>query len=57
MREKGILIVVSGFSGSGKGTIMKELLNSMIIMHYLFPQPPEIRVREKKTDGNISSKL
>ena len=26
MREKGILIVVSGFSGSGKGTIMKELL-------------------------------
>ena len=27
MREKGILIVVSGFSGSGKGTIMKELLN------------------------------
>ena len=50
MREKGILIVVSGFSGSGKGTIMK-------IMHYLFPPPPEIRVREKKTDGNISSKL
>ena len=45
MREKGILIVVSGFSGSGKGTIMKELLK------------PEIRVREKKTDGNISSKL
>ena len=26
MNEKGILIVVSGFSGSGKGTIMKELL-------------------------------
>ena len=26
MKEKGILIVVSGFSGSGKGTIMKELL-------------------------------
>ena len=26
MEEKGILIVVSGFSGSGKGTIMKELL-------------------------------
>ncbi len=26
MREKRILIVVSGFSGSGKGTLMKELL-------------------------------
>lgn len=26
MNKKGILIVVSGFSGSGKGTIMKELL-------------------------------
>lgn len=26
MKEKGILIVVSGFSGAGKGTIMKELL-------------------------------
>ena len=27
MSAQGILIVVSGFSGSGKGTIMKELLN------------------------------
>ncbi len=26
MRERGILIVVSGFSGAGKGTIMKELI-------------------------------
>nr|WP_294492159.1 guanylate kinase [uncultured Mediterraneibacter sp.] len=26
MKEKGILTVVSGFSGSGKGTLMKELL-------------------------------
>lgn len=26
MREKGILIVVSGFSGAGKGTLMKELV-------------------------------
>lgn len=27
MARKGILIVVSGFSGAGKGTIMKELLS------------------------------
>ncbi|MDO4966341.1 MAG: guanylate kinase [Lachnospiraceae bacterium] len=26
MKKKGILIVVSGFAGSGKGTIMKELI-------------------------------
>ena len=26
MKEKGILIVVSGFSGAGKGTIMKEVM-------------------------------
>lgn len=26
MKRKGILIVVSGFSGAGKGTLMKELL-------------------------------
>ena len=25
-KNKGILIVLSGFSGSGKGTIMKELM-------------------------------
>lgn len=27
MDRKGILLVVSGFSGAGKGTLMKELLN------------------------------
>ncbi|MCX4270222.1 MAG: guanylate kinase [Lachnospiraceae bacterium] len=27
MSEKGILVVVSGFAGSGKGTLMKMLLN------------------------------
>ena len=26
MKKQGILIVVSGFSGAGKGTVMKELL-------------------------------
>ena len=27
MEKRGILIVVSGFSGAGKGTLMKELLS------------------------------
>lgn len=27
MKERGILIVVSGFSGAGKGTIMKEIMS------------------------------
>ena len=28
MKRKGILIVVSGFSGSGKGTLMKKMLET-----------------------------
>ena len=27
MEKRGILLVVSGFSGAGKGTLMKELLH------------------------------
>ena len=27
MRERGILAVVSGFSGAGKGTLMKALMD------------------------------
>ena len=31
-KSKGILIVLSGFSGSGKGTIMKELMKKYSTM-------------------------
>lgn len=54
MNEHGILVVVSGFSGAGKGTLMKELLNGMIITHCPFPPRPEIPEREKKKAGNTS---
>lgn len=48
MKRKGILTVVSGFSGAGKGTVMKALMRSTRIrMHYLFQLPREIRDPEK----------
>ena len=50
MNKKGILIVVSGFSGAGKGTIMKELLkrydNYALSISATTRQP-----REGETDG------
>ena len=56
MNKKGILIVVSGFSGAGKGTIMKELLKQYDNMRCLSLQPPGSHARERKRAGNISSK-
>ena len=35
MADSGLLIVISGFSGSGKGTIMKELIRR-------YPENPAI---------------
>ena len=49
MNHQGILVVVSGFSGAGKGTIMKELT------HYPYLQPPELQEREKQTEKNTFS--
>ena len=54
MREKkGILIVVSGFSGAGKGTLMKKLMQTMIILHYRSLQPRDSLVSGKKMEESI----
>lgn len=37
--KKGILTVVSGFSGAGKGTIIKELRKNMTMNCRFPPQP------------------
>lgn len=52
MKRKGILIVVSGFSGAGKGTLMKQLVHSYdnyalsISMTTRAPRPGEEEGRE-----------
>ncbi len=52
MKHKGILIVVSGFSGAGKGTLMKQLVRSYenyalsISMTTRKPRPGEEEGRE-----------
>ena len=54
MDKKGILIVVSGFSGSGKGTLMKALMKNILrIMHFLFRQPPGSQERERQMGKSI----
>ena len=52
MKKKGVLIVLSGFSGAGKGTIVKKLLNTYdnyalsISMTTRNPRPGEENGRE-----------
>ena len=51
MKEKGILIVVSGFSGSGKGTLMKELLTRFPDTYALSISATTRSPREGEVDG------
>lgn len=50
MNHQGILVVVSGFSGAGKGTLMKELLKRYD--NYALSISATTRApREGETDG------
>ncbi len=51
MENKGILIVVSGFSGSGKGTLMKELLGRYPDTYALSISATTRAPREGEKDG------
>ena len=51
MNEKGILIVVSGFSGAGKGTLMKELLTRYPDTYALSISATTRSPREGEVDG------
>ena len=50
-RNKGILTVVSGFSGSGKGTIMKELMRRYADRYALSISATTRAPREGERDG------
>lgn len=51
MDRKGILIVVSGFSGSGKGTLMKELLDRYEETYALSISATTRNPRDGEVDG------
>lgn len=50
-KNKGILVVVSGFSGSGKGTIMKELMKKYSNQYALSVSATTRAPRTGETDG------
>ena len=55
MADSGLLIVISGFSGSGKGTIMKELIRRYP-EKYALSISRVSRGKVSRMVGNISSR-
>ena len=51
MEKKGILIVVSGFSGAGKGTLMKRMLEKYEDQYALSISATTRKPREGEVDG------
>ncbi len=50
---QGILVVVSGFSGAGKGTLMRHFWKNIITMRYPFLPQPVVRGRVSRTAESI----
>lgn len=50
-KQRGILIVFSGFSGSGKGTVMKELMNRYEEYYALSVSATTRQPRDGEADG------
>lgn len=51
MTQKGMIIVLSGFSGAGKGTIMKNLLKNYPDMYHLSISATTRQKRQGEEDG------
>ena len=49
--QRGILAVISGFSGAGKGTVVRELLNTYVQEYCLSISATTRTPREGEIDG------